>query len=291
MTGYDHPAGTTLEQVLSQASVILVRAALLTPRAKWLLPDQTRPHYTLWLIARGRLTVTIGVQQFEAAPGTVVLIPPHVPHRASHQDRGEPLQCYALEWTIRLDDVAAPGVLTALPPILRPRPPAWDTLVESAVLVCREFAAKDPAHALIANSTVARMIGVLWREAAETGTLGAAPAGRGDGDATLVRVLVYIGRHIAEPLTLAGLARIAHLSPAHFSTTFRRATGLSPFQYLRRYRLQRAKELLAESNLPVAQVASAVGLPDAAYFSRVFRRAEGLSPRRYRAAKQSPTTS
>ncbi len=85
-------------------------------------------------------------------------------------------------------------------------------------------------------------------------------------------------------IRLADLAAIAQLSRTHLCTTFRRATGLTPFAYLHRYRVERARELLAESTLPIAAVAVAVGVPDPYYFSRAFRRSEGLSPAAYRRA-------
>jgi AraC-like DNA-binding protein len=107
-------------------------------------------------------------------------------------------------------------------------------------------------------------------------------------DSRLAHVLAYIADHGHQPLTLAELAQVAHLSRTHFSTTFRGAAGLAPFEYVHRHRLQRAKELLADESLGVAEVAARVGFADPFYFSRAFKRTEGLSQRQYRLAKQSP---
>jgi AraC family transcriptional regulator len=82
---------------------------------------------------------------------------------------------------------------------------------------------------------------------------------------------------------VAELAAAAGLSRAHFSVVFARATGLPPVRYVRRARLERARELLAAGDLPVAAVARAVGFRDAAHFHRAFAREEGLTPGRYRA--------
>jgi two-component system response regulator YesN len=56
--------------------------------------------------------------------------------------------------------------------------------------------------------------------------------------------------------------------------------------YLTSYRLSQAKRLLANPDMPVTDVAAAVGFDDPSYFTRVFRREEGLSPSEYRAAAQ-----
>jgi integrase len=84
--------------------------------------------------------------------------------------------------------------------------------------------------------------------------------------------LVYLGDDLPVRLALEDLVRAAHLSPAHFSTVFRRATGLPPLRYVQGVRLERAKELLAEGELSVVEVARAGGFRDAAYFHRTFKR-------------------
>ncbi|MGH2354685.1 MAG: helix-turn-helix transcriptional regulator [Chloroflexota bacterium] len=74
--------------------------------------------------------------------------------------------------------------------------------------------------------------------------------------------------------------------PHHVLLLFRRETGMAPVEYLHRYRLQRARELLERTTLPVAEIAAPVGLPDPYYFSRAFKRREGVSPRGDRAARR-----
>jgi AraC-like DNA-binding protein len=87
-----------------------------------------------------------------------------------------------------------------------------------------------------------------------------------------------------EPLDVAALARAAHLSPAHFSREFRRAFGETPHQYLLTRRLERAAELLRNTDRPVAEICLAVGLRSLGSFTTSFGRAYGMSPSAYRAA-------
>jgi AraC-like DNA-binding protein len=72
------------------------------------------------------------------------------------------------------------------------------------------------------------------------------------------------------------------MSPFHFSRLFKLATGESPHAYLTRRRVERAKELLADSSLPLVHVASAVGFQTQGHFTEVFRRHTGTTPRRFR---------
>ncbi|MCZ7649138.1 MAG: AraC family transcriptional regulator [Planctomycetota bacterium] len=84
-------------------------------------------------------------------------------------------------------------------------------------------------------------------------------------------------------LAVAELARVAHMSEYHFIRRFKGATGFTPMEYLEKFRVGRAQELiLTQPELRLGEVARAVGYEDPAYFSRVFRKRVGLSPRAYR---------
>lgn len=84
--------------------------------------------------------------------------------------------------------------------------------------------------------------------------------------------------------TLDSLAAQAGLSPSHFSRMFRRATGVSPHQYVLRARLERAQTLLASRELSIAQVAGALGFATQSHFTRAFRNYCGQTPSLWRRA-------
>ncbi|MGW7265854.1 helix-turn-helix domain-containing protein [Streptomyces sp. NPDC054842] len=99
-----------------------------------------------------------------------------------------------------------------------------------------------------------------------------------DGD----EVLQALARDAFQPLTVAEHAARHGMTPAELRTAVRRAAGSSPKDYLLGIRLGHAKELLAATDLPVAQVARRVGYDDPAYFSRLFTRRVGTAPVRFR---------
>lgn len=105
-----------------------------------------------------------------------------------------------------------------------------------------------------------------------------------DPDAKLDRIIQYINEHYERPLDRESLAALANVSPSYFSTLFKSKTGYSPIQYVNKVRIDRAKELLRSSALPIAEIAPAVGFADSFYFARVFARATGFSPSQYRKA-------
>jgi AraC-like DNA-binding protein len=108
----------------------------------------------------------------------------------------------------------------------------------------------------------------------------------------LRRAKDLIDREYARHLDVPALAREAHASTAHFSRSFKSAFGETPHQYLRRRRIERAKELLRGTELSVTRVSLEVGYRSLGSFSSAFRKLVGQSPggyaRRWRAARRPP---
>ncbi|HEX2892664.1 MAG TPA: AraC family transcriptional regulator [Marmoricola sp.] len=103
-----------------------------------------------------------------------------------------------------------------------------------------------------------------------------------DTNRRMLRARDAMDRDFAGPLDVRALARIAHVSPAHFSRTFRRTFGETPHRYLQRRRIERAMALLRSTSDPVVEVAIAVGFNSHGTFSRTFRDVVGVSPSAYR---------
>jgi transcriptional regulator GlxA family with amidase domain len=104
----------------------------------------------------------------------------------------------------------------------------------------------------------------------------------------LLRARDAMDRGYAQPLDVPALARIAHVSPAHFTRTFRATFGETPHRYLQRRRVERAMFLLRETGRSVTEICFAVGFGSPATFSRTFHAVVGSSPRDYR--KQAVAT-
>src|SRR5881396_1764800 len=98
----------------------------------------------------------------------------------------------------------------------------------------------------------------------------------------LLRARDAMDRAYAEPLDVRAVAAVAHVSPAHFSRTFRAVFGETPHRYLQRRRVERSMFLLRETDRSVTEVCFDVGFTSLGTFSRTFRRIVRETPSRYR---------
>jgi AraC-like DNA-binding protein len=98
----------------------------------------------------------------------------------------------------------------------------------------------------------------------------------------LLRARDAMDRAYAEPLDIPAIASVAHMSPAHFSRTFRATFGETPHRYLQRRRVERSMFLLRETDRSVTDVCLDVGFSSLGTFSRTFREIVGETPSGYR---------
>ncbi|AKX94950.1 HTH-type transcriptional regulator YesS [Moorella thermoacetica] len=96
------------------------------------------------------------------------------------------------------------------------------------------------------------------------------------------RASKYIEANFSQDLTLEEVARQVYLSPCYFSKLFKQFKGLNFIDYLTKVRLKAARELLLNTKLPVAEIATRVGYRDARYFGQVFKKQEGYTPSVFR---------
>jgi AraC-like DNA-binding protein len=94
----------------------------------------------------------------------------------------------------------------------------------------------------------------------------------------LRRVQEYIDSHLDENMGLDMLAGTAGLSVHHFARAFRRSLGEPPHSYVLRRRIERAQEMLKQTDQPLSEIALAVGFSDHSHFARHFRRLVGITP-------------
>lgn len=107
---------------------------------------------------------------------------------------------------------------------------------------------------------------------------------RRNNQTLLAEVFDVIERRFAEPLSLRDVASSVGVTPGYLTTLVRQRTGRTVLDWIIERRLAQARRLLAETDLPVADIARRVGVPDPGYFARVFRRGNGVSPRAWRRA-------
>ncbi|MEM1370042.1 MAG: AraC family transcriptional regulator [Cyanobacteria bacterium P01_H01_bin.15] len=97
----------------------------------------------------------------------------------------------------------------------------------------------------------------------------------------LQQVVDYIHTHLSHDLALNELAEITQMSAHYFSELFKQSTGMSPHQYVIYCRIERAKQLLRETEFTIADVAKIVGFVDQSHFHRHFKRLVGVTPGKF----------
>jgi AraC-like DNA-binding protein len=103
-----------------------------------------------------------------------------------------------------------------------------------------------------------------------------------DSNRRLLRARDAMDRSYAQPLDIPSLARVAHVSQAHFSRSFRETFGETPHRYLQRRRIERAMFLLWQTDRSITEICFDVGFASLGTFSRTFSQIVGETPTDYR---------
>ncbi len=104
----------------------------------------------------------------------------------------------------------------------------------------------------------------------------------------LERAKDFMAAHCADETSLADVARVCGLSRGYFSTAFKASTGLTPHQWRQRYRIDKARSMLIDSAVEIAEIAMICGFADQSHLTRVFVRLMGISPGNLRRQEGSP---
>ncbi len=96
------------------------------------------------------------------------------------------------------------------------------------------------------------------------------------------KAMAMIRADYHKKITLEEVAEFVHLSPAYFSSIFKKVTNISFVQYLNNVRVEESKYLLLNTDYSITDIAFSVGFEDQSYFCRVFRKVIGISPGQYK---------
>ena len=158
--------------------------------------------------------------------------------------------------------------------------PAWFSLTPTANKYLQFLAVELRSPSQFANSSVNPVRLQMVRLLLEM--IRPQPENRESVDRRVTLVCDYMLQNPGEPLTVARLAQLVHLSPRQLSFLFRQHHGVSIQNFLLKLRMELAEQLLRDTQLPIQQVAERCGYGNLSAFSDRFRRYTGLSPRYYR---------
>ncbi|MGH7014250.1 MAG: helix-turn-helix domain-containing protein [Stellaceae bacterium] len=165
---------------------------------------------------------------------------------------------------------------------------SYDPFIEQiALAVSRELSAETSAGRLLVESLGHALSAYLVHHYPQVplGAKALGPSGRPIDDRRMSRVMEFIDARIEEQFTVADLAAVACMSPAHFARSFKMTVGWSPHQFVSRTRLELAKRMLADRHRSLSDIALATGFSSQSNFSRAFRDATGTTPGNYRTSQ------
>jgi Predicted TIM-barrel enzyme, possibly a dioxygenase len=94
-------------------------------------------------------------------------------------------------------------------------------------------------------------------------------------------VKAYIEENYMKDIRISDLALVAHISPSYLSTVFKKNVGYSFSEYLVRFRISKAIDIMSDEKVPLAEIAQIVGYDDYAQFSKIFKKYKGISPKHF----------
>jgi AraC-like DNA-binding protein/quercetin dioxygenase-like cupin family protein len=240
----------------------------------------THPYFTLGLMRSGVGTLWSAGTTITMRPGDVVLIPPGAVHTGGLDDRAGVLSYVAVHVPPALVESAGAGdFATAIFP---------DAGIESELRRVEAAIASGGDHAEAESAIVGAINLLVDRQAGHERT--AEPPGRGvPRFVEVARAAIEDCYADARQISLHALAALAGVSPFHLTREFKRASGLSPHQYVLQTRVTRAAELLARGE-PISDTAATVGFADQSHLTTQFKRFIGMTPASWQRSLQPRAT-
>lgn len=246
-------------------------------------PLISQSRYRLLLMLEGSAVITVDRQDYTLKAGDIIFINRRVPHQ-DHYFKGAlhhslhiiPTQKATHDLLERLNYFSPKTKRVAL---FSPATPEGQALTDCILNICREAKEQQTAYSSFIKAETARLVALLQRfsilnepkEQVEDPNI-----------QRLIPVFDYIDSHLPEPVSLAELSRVLHISEGHFCRLFKQVTHTTPFAYINYLRVLRALELLTDSDMSITDISYAVGFSSPPYFNRTFRKYALVSPNKYR---------
>ena len=295
--------GDPLSEVLRDLGIRGVGYARCELTAPWGLEFPPERVVRFHLVVSGPCWLRVGREWTELDEGDVVLLPRGAGHGIADRRRGktapidrmDPTEVTARDFrlqtgggggrtllaccTVEIGAPAAHPVLELMPPSLRLRAGAGDTILPALLEAMADEVKEERLGgatilARLADVVIARVIRA-WVEARADDTSGWLAAIR---DPKMGRAIAAIHRDPGAPWSVASLASLARTSRSTFSERFTAVVGVSPKRYVTSWRMQLAASWLRDRKLTVAETAARLGYDSEASFSRAFKRDVGVPP-------------
>lgn len=274
---------------------------------QYAISDHAHDFFEMVYVRRGRGAHTIEGEKYLVRAGDLYTIHPGEAHRYL-PEAGSVLRIINVCWQPSLvreilraqGNALGPASLPYIEPLLKPRSRFRHRLhltgstafrveglldeMQRELETVKAGGSVEGCHSLLRHLFCALLILLsrAWQEEESRANATGRASQHGLQRELVARALTYLEKHATEPIRLEEVASHVALSPSRLSHLFKRETGRSVIEYLHELRLERAQSALAQSGLPVQQIAADCGFGDLRFFHRVFRRHFGCSPQQWR---------
>jgi AraC family transcriptional regulator len=224
---------------------------------------------------------------YEIAPKSIAIAPANVPHQVSWTGEGNfVLLLIDPDYIARIaHEYVDPDRVELMPCFETPDP----LIYQLGMLFLSELQAYGVDSRLYCDSLTTMLAVTLLRKyslykgVADNFTEGLPKS-------KLQRAIAYIQDNLAEDFSLKEIAAELKMSYGYFTHLFKQSTGMTVHRYVTRYRIRKAKQLLAYSNLSLLEIAQEVGFKTQSHFTKIFRQETDVTPKTYRKARYYKTT-
>jgi AraC-like DNA-binding protein len=238
--------------------------------------------FLLHFVRRGTLAQQVRRERFEIRAGMAILMDRSLAIQTLHRGT-QPAEVWWVSFNGRdLPHLFAELRADRMQVFALPEPESLARIFEQLHETIR---LKPAGHEARAFAALAGIIGELFASRHGSDGLTLLPGNKAVLSEPVRKGVDYMVRHYMDStLNLYQVSDAAGVSARHLCRLFHGETGLTPTQYLRRYRIEQAKQLLAFSDKTIEEVADLVGIPNQSHFAHVFRQIEDITPRAHRAA-------
>ncbi|PIH56985.1 AraC family transcriptional regulator [Paenibacillus sp. LK1] len=238
-------------------------------------PNHFHDYYVIGFIEQGKRHLVCNNEEYMLNTGDMIIFNPHDPHACEQVDgRTLDYRCINIQPEVMRQYVQEITGQDYLPRFTSPvfyQSEHVTSLYELHQMILEEQADFHKEELLLF------LLEQLMREYADAEP----PISTQDVTIEISRVCEYIETHYMESITLNQLVELTGLSKYHLLRLYTRQKGISPYRYLETIRINQAKRLLEQGQLPI-EVAAQTGFSDQSHFTNFFKKLIGLTPKQYR---------
>ncbi len=244
--------------------------------------SHSHSHYTVTVLLAGRMQIAIGAGDFELTAGQIALTDANELHAAS----GNEFEFISIGISPAFVNalITELGLMrTTAEIVFRASVITDDTITATIHLIAKELAQEKFGHQEMLETLIRQLAIHLLRSHLTVRKSAQMELSRaGLVDRRLRRAIEFMHNNFGRELALEEIAAAAYLSEFHFARLFKQIIGSTPHVYLANLRIEKARKLLAETAIPIIEIAAMVGYQSQSHFTKIFKSVTGLTPKAYR---------